>query len=83
MEAGAVLKLNGKQNQARLRQFNPTQMESKSLGCLDNKALNRSVLTVRVGWSSDVRFATIVSDSSFSTSILSVTSVNAGVIHLG
>ena len=57
-------------------------MESESPGCLDNKALNRSVLSCRVGKSSDVRFATIVSDSIFTTSTHIVRSVNAGVIRL-
>ena len=49
---------------------------------MDNKALNRSVLSCRVGQSSDVRFAPIVSDSIFTTSTLFDASVNAGVIPL-
>ena len=50
---------------ARLRQLKPLELKSRSLGCLDNKALNRSVLRRQgwlvVGWS----WPPIVSDSIF------------------
>ena len=56
-------------------------MNSVPPDCLDNKALNRSVLSSRVGKSPDARFAPIVSDFIFTTSAHIVRSVNAGVIH--
>ena len=67
---------------ARLRWFRPVELGGESSGCLDDKALNRSVHFARVGQSSDVRFATILSDSSFTISILFDASVNAGVMSL-
>ena len=56
-------------------------MVRESPGCLDNKALNRSVLSFGVGKSPDARFAPILSDSIFTTSTLFDASVNAGVIQ--
>ena len=62
---GMLTKRNQKRCDARLRQLKPLELKSRSLGCLDNKALNRSVLRRQgwlvVGWS----WPPIVSDSIF------------------
>ena len=58
-------------------------MGSESLGSMDNKALNRSVLTARVGQSPDGRNLPLYPATVFTNSILFDASVNAGVIQLG
>ena len=54
---------------------------SKSFGCLDNNALNRSVQTARVGQLSDGRDLPLYPTTVFTTSTLFDASVNAGVIQ--
>ena len=57
-------------------------MRRVSICCLDNKALNRSVLCVRVGQSSDGRNLPLYPTTVFTNSNLLVRSVNAGVMSL-
>ena len=67
---------------ARLRLSKPIELGSESLGSMDNKALNRSVLCVRVGQVVRWSYLPLHPTTIFTNSNLFDASVNAGVIQI-